>query len=208
MDAANSKSYPGTGTAWTDISGTGNHGTLANGPTYSSTSRGMFSFDGVDDRVTFVGTPASFAFGTGDFAVECWIKPKFNTTSGGVAAMFVLGSMLCSWDNSYNSWNMYNYNSGYTSRPNAAVTQNAWMHFLVTRSSSNNTMTTYYNGVSVNAVADSSNYTANTSSIGHRADYNEPLLADIGTFRVYKGTSFTATTAQQNFNALRGRYGV
>ena len=36
LDAANFKSYPGTGTTWTDLSGLGNNGTLTNGPTYSS----------------------------------------------------------------------------------------------------------------------------------------------------------------------------
>ena len=32
LDAANSKSYPGTGTSWFDLSGSNNHGTLVNGP--------------------------------------------------------------------------------------------------------------------------------------------------------------------------------
>jgi hypothetical protein len=31
LDAANSKSYPGSGTTWTDLSGNGNTGTLMNG---------------------------------------------------------------------------------------------------------------------------------------------------------------------------------
>jgi len=31
LDAANSKSYPGSGTTWTDLSGNGNNGTLVNG---------------------------------------------------------------------------------------------------------------------------------------------------------------------------------
>ena len=30
LDAANTKSYPGSGTAMTDMSGKGNHGTLTN----------------------------------------------------------------------------------------------------------------------------------------------------------------------------------
>ena len=36
LDAGNTKSYPGSGTAWSDLSGQGNNGTLTNGPTYSS----------------------------------------------------------------------------------------------------------------------------------------------------------------------------
>lgn len=34
LDAANSESYSGTGTTWSDISGTGNHGTLQSGVSY------------------------------------------------------------------------------------------------------------------------------------------------------------------------------
>jgi hypothetical protein len=35
LDAAKLASYPGTGTAWYDISGNNNNGTLTNGPTFS-----------------------------------------------------------------------------------------------------------------------------------------------------------------------------
>ena len=49
LDAANSKSYPGSGTTWTDLSGNGNHVTIS-GATYNSSERlGCFDFDGTDD---------------------------------------------------------------------------------------------------------------------------------------------------------------
>jgi hypothetical protein len=48
-DAANRKSYPGTGTMWFDISKNVIHGTLTNSPVFSSNS---FSFDGQDDYVS------------------------------------------------------------------------------------------------------------------------------------------------------------
>jgi hypothetical protein len=49
LDAANPKSYPGSGTTWTDLSGFGNNGTLINGVGYSSDNLGSLSFDGVND---------------------------------------------------------------------------------------------------------------------------------------------------------------
>jgi hypothetical protein len=51
LDAANQKSYPGTSTAWTDLSGNGNNGTLVNGPTFNSGNNGSIVFDGVNDHV-------------------------------------------------------------------------------------------------------------------------------------------------------------
>lgn len=49
LDAANFKSYPGTGATWTDLSNNGNDGTLINGPTFNSDNLGSINFDGVDD---------------------------------------------------------------------------------------------------------------------------------------------------------------
>jgi hypothetical protein len=49
LDAANTKSYPRTGTTWKDLSGNGNNGTLINGPTFDSGNLGSIVFDGVDD---------------------------------------------------------------------------------------------------------------------------------------------------------------
>jgi hypothetical protein len=52
LDAGNTKSYPGSGTTWTDLSGNGNTGTITNGPTYSSSNGGSLVFDGTDDYVS------------------------------------------------------------------------------------------------------------------------------------------------------------
>jgi len=52
LDAANPKSYPGSGTTWGDLSGNGNNGTLVNTPTFSLNNGGKFSFDGVDTSIT------------------------------------------------------------------------------------------------------------------------------------------------------------
>jgi hypothetical protein len=51
LDAANRRSYPGSGTSWFDLSGNNNHGTLTNGPTFSSANGGGIVFDGSNDYV-------------------------------------------------------------------------------------------------------------------------------------------------------------
>jgi hypothetical protein len=49
LDAADKNSYPGSGTAWYDISGNNNHFTLYNGVAYSISNGGSLSFDGTND---------------------------------------------------------------------------------------------------------------------------------------------------------------
>jgi subtilisin-like proprotein convertase family protein len=63
--------YPGDGNA-SDIQG-GNNGTLQNGATFAAGKVAQaFSFDGVDDSVSFGNTVANF--GTSDFTVDFWIN--------------------------------------------------------------------------------------------------------------------------------------
>ena len=50
LDAGNYKSYPGTGTIWTDLTST-YAGTLTNGPIYNSSNAGSIVFDGTNDYV-------------------------------------------------------------------------------------------------------------------------------------------------------------
>ena len=51
LDAANTKSYPGSGTSWVDLSRNGNNGTLTNGPTFNSSNGGGIVFDATNDYV-------------------------------------------------------------------------------------------------------------------------------------------------------------
>jgi hypothetical protein len=79
VDAANVKSYPGSGTTWRDLSRGGNNGTLVNGPTYNTANGGSIVFDGVNDYGDF-GNPTSLNFGTGNFTVSVWFR-RFSSAA-------------------------------------------------------------------------------------------------------------------------------
>lgn len=53
LDAANARSYPGTGTTWTDRSTGGNDGTLQNTPQFYDDNGGYFTFNGADESTYF-----------------------------------------------------------------------------------------------------------------------------------------------------------
>jgi len=63
LDAASERSYPGTGTAWTDITGKSENGVLSNSPTFSNDNYGVLDFDGTDDYAT-VASSAAFTVNT------------------------------------------------------------------------------------------------------------------------------------------------
>ena len=71
LDAANRRSYPGAGTAWTDLSKQGNNGTLTNGPTFDSANAGSIVFDGTNDYVSITRNSSI----TPNYISVCgWIK--------------------------------------------------------------------------------------------------------------------------------------
>lgn len=72
VDALNRKSYAGSGTTWSDVSGNGNDGSLQNSPTHSSD--GHFDFDGTNDRVVFSDTP--FRINGTQLTVATWVEHK------------------------------------------------------------------------------------------------------------------------------------
>ena len=76
LDAANTKSYPGSGTDWKDLSSQGNNGTLTNSPTYVPNSNGgYFDFDGTNDYIN-ANTALPDSFFLGNSTISFWIYFK------------------------------------------------------------------------------------------------------------------------------------
>lgn len=80
LDAANSRSYPGTGTVWSDLSGNGNHGTLQNSPTYVTDNGGSIIFDGVNDYVSLNASNSTNL--RGSFTIYMLCKSNWTSSTG------------------------------------------------------------------------------------------------------------------------------
>lgn len=76
LDAANLKSYSGTGVTWKDISGSSNNSSLTNGPSFDPTNGGQFILDGVNDVIT--GTAIQSTSGNNSRTVMAWYKSTSN----------------------------------------------------------------------------------------------------------------------------------
>lgn len=90
LDAANIKSYLGNGTAWNDLSGGGNNGTLTNGPIFSSSEGGSFTFDGTNDYVEISHTTALNAF---PLTMTAWIYVTSTANNADIINKYISGSV-------------------------------------------------------------------------------------------------------------------
>lgn len=80
LDAANPRSYPGSGTIWNDLSGNGNNGTLQNSPTYVTDNGGSIIFDGVNDYVSLNASNSTNI--RGSFTVSMLCKSNWTSYTG------------------------------------------------------------------------------------------------------------------------------
>lgn len=214
LDAANSKSYPGAGTTWTDISRNGNNGILTNGPTFNSANLGSIVFDGVDDYVD-VGNNASLSLSA--MTIAAWVKPSTNVSNyrGIIMDESVGGSP---WNyrlflNQGNGVVIYDMiGSGYGSVSSTySVADNNWHYICGVRTVVNGTLNLYIDGVLNTTGTDSSN----RSTLGNRvwigrSPYNGgsyPFIGDIPITQIYN-RALSATEILQNYNATKTRYGL
>ena len=206
LDAGNASSYPGSGTAWTDLSGNSRDGTLTNGPTYSATNGGSIVFDGTNDYVQCTGsltvTAATFV---------TWIKR--NGSQGTYDGILFSRGTNTTGMNFYTSnqlgyhWNdsssTYNWSSGLT------IPDATWCMIAVSVTS---TAATAY-------LCQTSGTTTATNTVNHSSSLlNDIKLAvDDAAARYFNGNiaiaqlysiALSAGEVSQNFEADRARFGV
>ena len=208
LDAANPRSYPGSGTTWKDIS-SGFNTTLSNGPTYTSGIGGYFTFDGVDDWVD-IGTNAAFT--PANFTASIWFYLNNTPSVGNQYRLFRSRTygFGVSIDESriYNSF-VYTNTTGDPSLTGSALSLNTWYNITTTFTSS--TYSVYLNGnfvTSTGTATNSTYYVTGYLGLARDADSsNSYLNGRISQFLFYN-RGLSAAEVSQNFNAIRGRYGI
>jgi len=204
LDAGASTSYPGSGTTWTDLSGNGNNASMVGTPTFNS--EGYFTFANSDQYFRIVDNP-DFLFGTNNFTLSAW--SWFNDT-GINTPVWSITSIGEGFSNSNFQFRDGNFNRNTTTIVNQTLdsnTTNRWINWCVTRIGNNYTL--YNNGVSVSTGTDASNFTDNYYfKIASNRGSNNVLNGRIANVLVYNGKGLTASEVEQNFNALRTRFGI
>jgi len=198
LDAANPKSYPGSGTAWRDLSGNSNHGILTNGPTYSANNLGYFSFDGSNDYVNFPSYSQPAYFTTTSFTWNLWVYPLRNLNNdvymgnrfGGTGTNFVKITS--------NNWEYYTTSLG------GFMPINNWINISLIK---NQTNLYYYRNGLLHAQTTSTVEKASQPFYVGGDPGGEYSLSRIANVSVYN-RALTPLEVSQNFEATRGRYGI
>jgi len=214
-------SYPDSGTSAYDLSPNRYTATLVNGVTYSSARAPSFGFNGATNYRR-IDTGQYFSYET--FTLSSWFKSSVTTTY----------QMLFSKEITTGSpWNYRLYLDLTTGRlvadfnnvsSNASIVNSTnlcdgvWHNGVVVRNVAADTITLYVDGVQVASQTDTivgtlannqnvwigvSAYTQN----GNLPNGSYPMNGQIGQSLIYN-TALTATQVKQNFNAMRGVYGV
>ena len=213
LDAGQQSSYNG-GAIWRDLSGSGNNGSLINGVGYNSANGGFLTFDGVNDY-SILARPSSIVTG-GQISISLWARwVTTGTTTSTIQALI---------DNNHSSSPLQGF--VIQDRPDLSksltfsVVQNSngaqstfqvgdgnWHHITGTNDQSNTRL--YIDGVLNAQVAQGGlGIVQPNISIGYwQFTPGRYLNGNVSQVSIYN-RALSAAEIQQNFNALKGRYGI
>jgi len=217
LDAGNAKSYPGTGTVWTDISRNGYNGTLT-GATFSSTGGGSVAFDGVDDYVSF---STAILAGRSELTVAMYVYP---TQSGNNGSLFAEGYNPGEWwqFNIITSiWYTRDTSTGTTGARNNDLsidylTLNKWNFITAVYSVTGGYKRYFVNAVQV-ATTSTSIDTLTTDRNPAQSFLGRPTDPATASDKYFKGNisqvslysrALTPTEILQNYDSTRSRFGL
>ena len=209
LDAANPLSYSGSGTTWSDLSNTGNDGTLLNGVSYSSSDGGSLVFDGSNDYVSSFSSQIS---GSGSKTINIWFK-SLTTTRQGLCGTRPSTAGQSGWALTHNAnapGVITYYHTGVGGIISGAViSTNVWYCLALTYDVSSGVASLYLNG----------NQTVSPTSIGPitsssfngviGAEYpapTYPLNGNISQVTIYNRV-LSSSEIQQNYNSIKTRFG-
>ena len=199
LDAANTRSYSGSGTSSNSLVG-GIGATLVNGVGFTSSNNGAFTFDGSNDYINF-GNSSAVQQSSG--TLSAWAKASSPgggyrgiIAKQGAYGLFYTDSVLVAYDWAADAPRSTGVN----------IADNTWKNVVLTyQSGVSNGTRIYINGVSVlTTTITVLNQTGNLFG-GAEANAGQYASCQISLFNMYN-RALSATEVLQNYNATKGRY--
>jgi hypothetical protein len=235
LDAANTKSYPSSGTTWFDLSTNNTSGNLINGLAFNTGSSGYMVFDGVDDKVGLGNYNQNnnsifYSSSLNEFTLEIafsvdGIASNPGSLSPGAQSLYRVDAWTKSELQYINASGSLNFIIGYDTPADLLtgslpIVTGSWYYgTLVFKKTQRQEI--YLNGSlyasrtptitgSYGGAANSQN-TADQAAfnlgMGHPSPYSTYFKGKIGFYRWYN-RALSAAEITQNYNALKGRYGL
>ena len=204
VDAANKKSYPGSGTTWTDLAGN-NNGTLTNGPTFNSGDGGSIDFDGTNDYVV-----TQLTCGT-TFTWSVWFNA--DAVSSGYQNIMAIQNpsyMLMLLDDNTTSMGFWSSDGlGGGSLNMDSISANTWYNAVFVRegNSTTNGYKTYLNGVFKGQANTGTWSSSDNVWLAGRDAQPQYYNGRISNAKIYN-RALTSAEVTQNYNAIKGRFGL
>jgi hypothetical protein len=208
LDAANTRSYISGSTTWSDLSRSGNNGTLTNGPTFNSGNGGSIVFDGTNDYALINGFNL-----LAPLTISSWIYKTSHKIWTSILDRYGnenLDSVSLGFDSNDGQRLMYQWNNSppFSNRVigNTIINTNQWYYVCVTATS---TTADFY----VNSVFDVSRSVGQVSQTGNfyvgvnLAGGDEYYAGRIANLQVYN-RALSSTEILQNYNATKTRFGL
>lgn len=199
LDAANPRSYPGTGTTWFDLSGNGNNGTLLNAPSFENS--GYLSFDGVDD-----GFSAPISCNKTRYSIDWWFYPKTRINYNQNILFGDWGTFVWHTGSNGQYWVGTDISTRISDADPGSVELNKWQNWTWTFDSGLGKM--YKNSVllrqktmNISAATEFTSVSSSTSSTGGTNGFRS-------TIKIYSNKALSESEIRQNFEATRDRYGI
>lgn len=227
LDAADSSSYGGSGSTWTDLEGNAN--ATITGATHTAGNQdgggvGYFSFDGTNDSCNCADVSGVTDFTqSNDYTIEAWFYPNStqNTTTNSDNDLIEKWEgttgypYVIRWIRPGSSITAAIYNG--SSNQNVSITgftTDAWNHVAAVFDHTNDTLTGYRNGQQINQSALTITGTIENSHdlwIARRGtsdtDTQNWWTGRISTIRTYN-RALSASDVDRNFQAERRFHGV
>lgn len=209
LDAAKRDSYPGSGTVWRDIAGGVITGSLINGPTFSSANGGSIVFDGVDDSVNCGNILFNNVNAT---TISVWVNIQSFNNGNTIISKGAQGegsnTTFAAWIINPSSVRNRFYNStGESGIVNTvALSQNIWYNIIWTYNGS--TISVYTNGIVGETVSLLGPLKTNTNPINIASSiFGNNVNMTCSAVQIYN-RALSTTEVTQNYNAVKGRYGL
>lgn len=220
LDAANPRSYPGSGSTWIDVSGTDNNGELINSVLYENENNGILAFDGSDEYIQLPQTLENTLNGIPQASLIMWIKLNSGRNSSGNSGIVQLTSHTSSNGNLYfytdssrigGIWlNVFRTDRVFTGDWQPSFDGASWHMLTVTTSPGSNGWKMYLNDTLRFQTTGQSVVSVDYSLFGgFRIGRNSSrsIRGRIGVTKIYN-RALSITEVQQNFTAFRGRFGI